>query len=208
MDLLGSVVAALPCPPLSLQCVRRNPVTETTGIGYANTHHILFQAVTFAMQRDNEKDNIQRAQTQTVLTNDFQKALQETPTPCEEKIYESCTRFTRAYLHAFMPDRKFEADARFAPYDVIKDDTYTNNPIVRAACEHLAGMIFYDNSGKPDYAETLEPLKKLRFKELLKRYAKIHTSRAVGESGVHEITPTNIPHAPTVGERGVHEIFK
>ena len=190
MDLLGSVVAAIPCPPLPLQCVRRNPITETTGVGFANTHHILFQAVTFAMQRDNKKDNVRREHTQKLLTSDLQKALQKSPPPCAEKIYDSCTAFTRSYLHAFMPDRKFEADARFAPYDEIKSDTYMNNPIVRASCEHLAGMIFYDNDGTPEYDETLEPLKKLCFSQILERYAKVHASRAVGESGVHEVFET------------------
>jgi hypothetical protein len=190
MDLLGSVVAANPCPPLPLKCTRRDPATDRHVEGFANTHHVLMQAYAFAMQRNSATDNAQREQTQTLLTNAFVTTFRDTTDP--EKLYVAATTFTRAYLHSFMPNRPVP-DARFAPYDEIASSTHENNPVVKAACEHLAGMIFYDEYPDTDidpvtdengvqveqrpYENVLNSLKLLPFSDVLCKYAEVHRGR-------------------------------
>ena len=156
--------------------------------GFANTHHILMQAYSHAMQRNNAKDNARRMVTQTQLTDVLMDAFKADgvqtggatdpdPLPDPEKLYEACTTFTRNYLHAFLPDRGVP-DARFAPYDDVSGDSYRTNPIVRAACEHLAGMIYYDEGGAREYDDVLEPLKGLRYAGVLCKYGEVHRGRA------------------------------
>lgn len=214
MDLLGSVVAANPCPPLALQCIRPDPRTGRSGVGFCSSHHALMQAYMHAMRRDDARDNTTREETQTELTRVFMtafKTVPATPAPSDEKhptdagwddapsvcvavcvtpdpetLYNAATTFTRAYLQAFMPKRINGADARFAPYADISSDTYSDNPIVRGACEHLAGTIFYDEDGVRDFDAVLTPLKTLRFSEILTKYAEVHSARGVKESGVKE----------------------
>jgi hypothetical protein len=192
MDLLGSVVAALPCPPLPLKCIRTDPATDRQIEGFANTHHVLMQAYAFAIKRDCAKDNAQREKTQIALTNVFVTAFQCDKTPNPEELYSAATTFTRAYLHSFMPNRPVP-DARFAPYDEICFNTHDSNPVVRAACEHLAGMIFYDEYPDADaaavidadgvevnsrsYQEVLESLKMMPFSEIISKYAEVHRGR-------------------------------
>ena len=198
MDLLGSVVAANPCPPLPLKCIRRDPTTDREIDGFANTHHVLMQAYAFAMQRDCKKDNVRREKTQTELTNTFVTAFagpldsNKPAAPDPENLYDAATTFTRAYLHSFMPDRPVP-DARFAPYDEVKSSTHDNNPVVRAACEHLAGMIFYDEYPGADteevldengvhveqrsYETVLNSLKTVPFSDVLCMYARVHRER-------------------------------
>ena len=54
MDLLGSVVAANPCPPLPLLVNRPDAKTGRPTDGFGNTHHVLMQAYAHAMHRGNE----------------------------------------------------------------------------------------------------------------------------------------------------------
>ena len=140
MDLLGSIVAASPCPPLPLQVNRKDCHTGKDIIGFANTHHILMQAYVHAMNRDCKKDNEEREKTQIELTRVLQLAFCD-PTKSPEQLYNSCTTFTRAYLHAFMPERN-SIDARFPPFSEIACDSSKTNNIIRSACEHLAGLIY------------------------------------------------------------------
>jgi hypothetical protein len=186
MDLLGSVVAANPCPPLPLQVMRTDTKTGKKIDGFANTHHVLMQAYMHAMQRNCLKDNTEREKTQTDLTTTFQNAFSN-PSNDPEKLYSACTTFTRSYLHAFMPNRPM-VDARFAPYDDIASDTYTKNTIIKSSCEHLAGLIFYDEGGERTYEEVLEPLKNMPFSEVLAKYAEVHTARSVDIPSITEIT--------------------
>jgi hypothetical protein len=177
MDLLGSVVAANPCLPLPLQITRIDKHTGKQIVGFANTHHVLMQAYQHAINRNNIKDNAVRENTQIELTHIFIKAFTN-PNRDPKALYEAATTFTRAYLHSFMPARSVP-DARFAPYEDIAFDTYAKNTIVAAACEHLAGMIFYDEDGVRSYQEVLADLKNLRFSEILDKYAEVHTARSV-----------------------------
>jgi hypothetical protein len=181
MDLLGSVIAANPCPPMPLQCTRLDPANGKPIVGYLNTHHILMQAYAHAMQRDNQKENTERKNTQEILTQSLLTSFTEATTSQDpEKLYMACSTFTRSYIHAFMPKRPM-LDARFAPYDEVCKDTYEKNPVVHAACEHLAGMIFYDEhngtSEKRPYAEVLESLKCEPFSSVLCKYADVHNRR-------------------------------
>jgi hypothetical protein len=207
MDLLGSVVAANPCPPLPLKCTRRDPANDRLVEGFANTHHVLMQAYAFAMQRNCTKDNLQREQTQTDLTNVFvnvfRGATNNGNVPEPEELYTAATTFTRAYIHSFMPNRPVP-DARFAPYEEISFNTHDSNPVVKASCEHLAGMIFYDeypdtgpetvfdengcNMGfkqeHRSYADVLNSLKMLPFSEILCKYAAVHRERHLLHPGI------------------------
>jgi hypothetical protein len=185
MDLLGTIVAANPCPPLPLQVKRRDLRSDKDIDGFANTHHVLMQAYVHAMQRDCVKDNAQREKTQTELTCVLQSAFCD-PSNDSEKLYNSCTTFTRAYLHAFMPNRPV-MDARFASYEDVASDTYTNNPIIRSACEHLAGLKFYDEGGERTYDAILEPLKTMPFSQVLSKYAEVHTTRSIDIPSITEI---------------------
>ena len=128
MDLLGSIVAANPCPPLPLQVMREDCHAGDDIYSFANTHHVLMQAYVHAMRRDCVKDNEQREKTQIELTQTLQSALcdsQKDP----NKIYNSCTKFTLAYLHSCMPERPV-IDSGFAPYSDVASGTYTNNNII------------------------------------------------------------------------------
>jgi hypothetical protein len=146
------------------------------------------QAYAHAMQRANKKDDARRMVAQTALTEVLMQAFHADAAqvggaaahgalPSPETLYEACTTFTRNYLHAFMPDRQVP-DARFARYDEMSSDTYSTNPIVRASCEHLAGMIYYDEGGEREYEDVLEPLKALRYAAVLCRYGAVHRGRA------------------------------
>ena len=73
-------------------------------VGFANTHHILMQAYVHAMRRNCEKDNVQREKTQTALTNVLLTEFCDESNNSEQ-LYNACTTFTRAYIHAFMPDK-------------------------------------------------------------------------------------------------------
>lgn len=206
MDLIGSVIAANPCPPLPLQCIRRDPATEKPMVGFLNTHHVLMQAYAYAMQRDCQKENMQRQETQTELTRVLvSEFTQSSDPPDPEKLYTASGTFTRSYLHSFMPKRQVP-DARFAPYDDVCNDTYTNNAIVRSSCEHLAGMIFYDECpvgehvvrdehgtavGQRSYDEILESLKTRPFSKLLCNYSEVHRARMAQETGLVEILDEN-----------------
>jgi hypothetical protein len=176
MDMLGAVVAALPCPPLPLQVTRTDRETGKAGIGFTNTHHVLMQAYAHAIQRDCVKDNDTRQKTQIELTNVLLDSFKAHSDP--EMLYEAGTTFTRNYLHAFMPKRSIP-DARFAPYDEVASSCYENNPIVRASCEHLAGLMYYDGGGGTDYENLLEPLKGLPFSIILCKYAELHRARSI-----------------------------
>ena len=191
MDLLGAVVAANPCPPLPLICRRVNVSNDSKCSGYGNTHHVLMQAYTHAMNRNNQKDDARRERTQMDLTSTFIQAFStETKPPRPQDLYEAATKFTREYLHSFMPDRTNMVDARFAPYDEMCYATYHDNPICRAACEHLSGMISYDEAGFDNarsFKEVLSSLKDKPFSELLCKYADVHTSRNADAHDVVEI---------------------
>jgi hypothetical protein len=180
MDMIGAVVAAIPCPPLPLQITRTDRETGKAGIGFANTHHILMQAYAHAIQRDCAKDNETRQMKQIELTNVFLGSFnaQSDTNPDPESLYEAGTTFTRNYLHAFMPKRSIP-DARFAPYDEVASSCYENNPIVRASCEHLAGLMYYDTGGVTEYENILEPLKGLPFSIILCKYAELHRARSI-----------------------------
>ena len=195
MDLLGSVVAANPCPPLPLLVNRTDSKTGRPIDGFGNTHHVFMQAYTHAMQRGNEKANAKRMAAQTELTQVLMRAFHADgmqtgivtdadPLPNPEGLYEACTTFTRSYLHAFMPDRPVP-DARFAAYDDVSTDSYRTNPIVRASCEHLAGMIYYDEGGERAFADVLSPLKRMQFSEILCKYAEVHRARAMATPPVN-----------------------
>jgi hypothetical protein len=141
------------------------------------------------MQRGNEKANAERMATQTALTQVLMQAFRADgrtaapgavadpdPLPDPEGLYAACTTFTRNYLHAFMPDRPVP-DARFAAYDDVSTDSYKSNPIVRASCEHLAGMIYYDEGGTRPFEDVLAPLKRIQFSGVLCKYAEVHRAR-------------------------------
>ena len=185
MDLLGTMVAALPCPPLPLQVIRKDCHTGKDIDGFANTHHVFMQAFVHAMRRDCEKDNTKREKTQIELTRALQSAFCD-PTMTPEKLYNSCTTFTRAYLHAFMPERSSQ-DARFAQYSDIACDTYNNNNIIRCACEHLSGLIYYDEGGSRTFEDILTPLKDMQFSQILLKYAEVHTQRSLEIPTITEI---------------------
>jgi len=192
MDLLGAIVAANPCPPLPLICKRVNRSNDSICTGYGNTHHVLMQAYTHAMKRANPRDDARREKTQIDLTRTFMHAFStKAHIPKAQDLYEAATTFTREYLHSFMPDRQNMVDARFAPYEEICYATYSNNPICRAACEHLSGMISYDEAGVVENArsfeEVLSSLKDKPFSELLSKYAEVHTGRNADEREVVEI---------------------
>jgi len=156
--------------------------------GYANTHHILQQAMVHAMRRDCTMENAVRLQKQVQLTDVFLKAFRD-PSQTPEALYVEAGSFTRQYLHSFMPDRTVP-DARFAPYDEIRTSTYGNNPIVRSTCEHLAGLMFYNEAGVRPYDEVLTPLKTLAYADILSMYRDVHVARGVEEENaqIHQIT--------------------
>ena len=185
MDLLGSIVAANPCPPLPLQVTRKDAHTGRDIVGFANTHHVLMQAYVHAMNRDCVEDNSQREKTQIELTRVLQLAFSD-PSKSPEQLYNSCTTFTRAYLHAFMPKRDV-MDARFPPFDDIACDSSKNNNIIRCACEHLAGLIYYDEGGSRTYEEILSPLKDMQYSRILSKYAEVHTARLIDTPTITEI---------------------
>jgi len=199
MDLLGSVVAANPCPPLPLLVNRTDSKTGRPIDGFGNTHHVLMQAYSHAMQRGNEKANAERMATQTALTEVLMQAFHADgpatapgavadpdPLPNPEALYTACTTFTRNYLHAFMPDRPVP-DARFAAYDDVSTDSYGGNPIVRASCEHLAGMIYYDEGGTRPFEDVLAPLKRMQFSGVLCKYGEVHRARAAATAVANSV---------------------
>jgi len=195
MDLIGSVIAAHPCPPLPLQCTRVDKQTDRPILGFANTHHILMQTCLHAMRRDCASDNERRQKEQTELTGVFLAAFRgstETPgqPPDPETLYKAATVFTRGYLRSFMPDRANVPDARFAPFDEVSSSTYQNNPLVRASCEHLAGLIYYDRGGEEPYDDLLAPLKHVPFSGILSKYADVHRARGILEAAesLHSIS--------------------
>ena len=203
MDLIGSVIAANPCPPLPLQGMRIDPETDKPVIRFINTHHILMQSYAFAMQRDSQNENLIRKTTQTELTRVFMTVFANTSEPPNpEKLYDAAGKFTREYLHSFLPKMRIP-DARFAPYDEIARSTSKNNPIVYGTCEHLAGLMYYDERqvgedvvlGADDtvveqrpYADILTSLKDLPYSTLLCMYADVHRERMllVGSGGTIE----------------------
>ena len=197
MDLIGSVIAANPCPPLPLQSMRIDPETDKSMVRFLNTHHILMQSYAFAMQRDNPDENLIRKITQTELTRVFMTVFANTSEPPDpEKLYAAAGKFTREYLHSFLPKMRIP-DARFAPYDEIARSTSKNNPIVYGTCEHLAGLMYYDerNVGEDDtvveqrpYADILTSLKDLPYSTLLCMYADVHRERMLiaGSGGTIE----------------------
>jgi hypothetical protein len=148
--------------------------------GFANTHHILMQTCMHAMRRDCGTDNVRRQHEQTRLTGVFLAAFRGPPEP--ETLYTAATVFTRAYLRSFMPDRTNVPDARFAPFDDVASSTYQNNPLVRASCEHLAGLLYYDRGGEEPYDDLLAPLKRVPFSGILTKYAELHRARGVLEA--------------------------
>jgi hypothetical protein len=186
MDLIGTTIAALPMPPLPLM-VNRTDKDGKPVPGYANTHHVLQQAVVHAMRRDCKKENSVRQQMQIQLTNTFLATFRD-PSQTPEALYSEATTFTRQYLHSFMPDRPIP-DARFAPYDEIHTSVYGNNPLVRSSCEHLAGLMFYNEAGVRPYDEVLADLKALPFSILLSKYRDVHITRGVEEENnrIHQI---------------------
>jgi len=186
MDLIGTTIAALPMPPLPLM-VNRTDKTGKQVAGYANTHHVLQQAVVHAMRRDCKKENMVRQVKQVQLTNVFMVTFRD-PSQTPEVLYREATSFTRQYLHSFMPDRSVP-DARFAPYDEIHTSTYYNNPLVRSSCEHLAGLMYYNEAGVRSYDEVLVDLKTLPFSTLLTKYRDVHIARGVEEENdkIHQI---------------------
>ena len=189
MDLLGSVIAAHPCPPLPLQCTRVDKQTDRPMSGFANTHHILMQTCLHAMRRDCASDNVRRQREQTELTGVFLGVFRgSTETPAT--LYTAATVFTRGYLRSFMPDRTNVPDARFAPFDEVSSSTYQNNPLVRSSCEHLAGLLYYDRGGEVPYDDLLAPLKHVPFSGILSKYAEVHRARGVLEEAesVHSVS--------------------
>ena len=185
MDLVAGIVAASPCPPLPLQIMRPDTKTGKDIPGFASSHHLLMQGYIHAMKRDNQHDNSIREKKQIELTTALLNAF------CNEKnssdhLYNSCTTYTRSYLHAFMPNRDVP-DARFPQYDDIACDTYETNPIIRSCCEHLAGLIYYDESGEKEYDDILEPFKNMPFSQVLKKYAEVHTKRSLNIPSIMEI---------------------
>ena len=185
MDLPGGIVAASPCPPLPLQIRRNDSKTGEMIDGFANTHHVLMQAYVHAMRRNCASDNKQRETTQKELTSVLQKAFCD-KTMSTEQLYNSCATFTRAYLHAFMPNRPV-MDARFSAYSDVASDTYANNPIVRASCEHLAGLMFYDEGGTTTYEHLISPLKTMPYSQVLAKYAELHIARCADLPNVEEV---------------------
>ncbi|KAJ1468557.1 hypothetical protein T484DRAFT_1755024 [Baffinella frigidus] len=203
MDLIGAVIAANPCPPLPLKAMRHDRATEQDVEGYLNTHHILMQSYAFAIQRNNPGENLIRQATQTELTNVLMATFASTSEPPNpEKLYTAAGTFTRNYLHSFMPKMPVP-DARFAPYDEIARCTFGNNPIVHAACEHLAGMIYYDECpvgedvvidtmgnvvGQRSYADVLKSLENLPYSTVLCKYADVHRGRMILAGGTSSLT--------------------
>jgi hypothetical protein len=144
------------------------------------------------MRRANPVDDARREKTQIDLTSTFMRAFStKAQPPKPQDLYEAATVFTRLYLHSFMPDRQNVVDARFAPYDEICYATYNDNPICRSACEHLSGMVSYDEAGVLDNArsfeEVLSSLKDKPFSELLVKYAEVHTGRNANAHDVVEV---------------------
>ena len=191
LDLIGSVIAANPCPPLPLISFQMSD--GKSHIRYLNTHHILMQSYAHAIQRDDPGANEVRKATQLQLTHELMTVfvkIDATP----EALYNSACTFTRSYLHSFFPKMQVP-DARFAPYDEVANDMPGNNPIVRTASEHLAGMILYDECPETleegdvqprSYSEIVESLKNKPFSQLLSMYGDVHRKRILG-SGFIEV---------------------
>jgi hypothetical protein len=186
LDLIGSVIAANPCPPLPL--ISFQVSDGKSRLRYLNTHHILMQSYAHAIQRDDPSANEVRKATQLQLTHELMTVfvkIDATP----EALYNSASTFTRSYLHSFFPKMQVP-DARFAPYDEVAKDTPGQNPIVRAASEHLAGMILYDECPvegddtldeafvQPrSYSDIVESLNNKPFSQLLSMYGDVHRKR-------------------------------
>jgi hypothetical protein len=176
MDLIASTVAAVVVPPLALMATRIEPNTDRRIAGYANSHHLFQQAMIHAMRRECPSENEVRQATQIHLTNVFLEAFRTSEAP--ETLYTACTDFTRGYLISFMPSRANSTDVRFAPYDEVRYSGY-ENPVTRSACEHLAGLIYYDEGGARQYGEVLGTLKNLKLAEILSKYREVHLARGM-----------------------------
>jgi len=185
MDLVAGTVAASPCPPLPLQVNRTDTKTGKEISGFASSHHVLMQAYTVAMKRDCQRDNKVREIKQTELTGILLAAFCNKDNTSQQ-LYDACTTFTRDYLHAFMPNRQIP-DARFSPYEDIACDTYKTNKVICSCCEHLAGLIYYDEGGANEYEDVLEPFKDMPFSQILQEYAKVHIGRALNIPSIIEI---------------------
>ena len=185
MELVAGTVAASPCPPLPLLINRSDTKTGKDVPGFASSHHILMEAMTHAMARDSPKENKIRQIRQTELTNilpaEFCNKL-NTP----QNLYDACTSFTRNYLHCFLPKRSVP-DARFANYADIACDTYNSNKMIASCAEHLAGLMFYDEDGKKEYDDCLEPLKNMPFSQILQEYANVHVNRSLEIPSIMEV---------------------
>ena len=185
MELIGSTVAASPCPPLPLQINRTDSKTGKDVVGFASSHHILMQAMSHAVARDNPKENKVRELTQIDLTNTLLvEFCNKLNTP--QNLYDACTSFTRNYLHSFLPDRTVP-DARFANYDDIACDTYNSNKMIASCSEHLAGLVYFDEGGENEYDDLLEPLKNMPFSQILQEYAKVHIARSLNIPSIIEV---------------------
>ena len=111
MDLVAGTVAASPCPPLPLLINRTDTKTGKDVLGFASSHHILMEAMTHSMARDDPKENKIREIRQTELTNVLQAEFCNKLNNSQQ-LYDACTTFTRNNLHSFIPHQTVP-DARF-----------------------------------------------------------------------------------------------
>lgn len=196
-DILAAAIASQPCPPLPLQVSRPVAGMEHKTVGYGNSHHVIMQGLAFSMQRLDAAQNKRRCDKQLTLTKDFLRDFRRSGgvsaagggcalTP--EQLYDRCTEFTRGILLALMPwrEKQGDVDARFARFDEIAREKYDSNPIVKATCEHLAGMLLYDGGDhSASFDEIVRTLKPLNYGQLLTEYARVHRER--GRAGVEMV---------------------
>ena len=178
LDLLAAAVASNPCPPVPLIGLRGGG-QEQKHEAFCNSHHLFAQAMMHSMQRENKqlderRKNAQRAATRELLRK-FRQPSQGVGGKDCSNLYDAARSFTVAYMESFSPGTTLEF--RFAHWDQIKGEIAEKNPIVRAAAQHLAGMLYYDADGAREFKDLESELDKLPFHALLVRYAEVHRAR-------------------------------
>ena len=178
LDLLAAAVASNPCPPVPLIGLRGGGQVRKHE-AFCNSHHLFGQALMHSMERENKQLDERRKIAQLAATKELLRVFRKPYKTGEEKecseLYNAALAFTVAYMESFSPGTTLEF--RFAHWDQIKGEIAEKNPIVRAAAQHLAGMLYYDADGAREFKDLESELEKLPFHALLVRYAEVHRAR-------------------------------
>jgi len=176
LDLLAAAVASNPCPPVPLIGLRGESRKHEA---FCNSHHLFGQALMHSMEREEKQLDERRKIAQLAATKELLRVFRQPLEAGGEKrcsdLYDAARAFTVAYMESFSPGTTLEF--RFAHWDQIKDEVAEKNPIVRAAAQHLAGMLYYDADGAREFKDLEGELEKLPFHALLVRYAEVHRAR-------------------------------